>query len=82
MQIVDLSRSPPLRWALPLRVSKALAPLLPRRRRRRGMDKSMLGDMDGLPEEDQMRMAAMVEQLQIRDRFVDQTHAPLPDDTS
>jgi hypothetical protein len=33
------------------------------------MDKSMLGDLDGLPEEDKMRMAAMVEQLQIRDRF-------------
>ncbi|KAG0521332.1 hypothetical protein BDA96_08G151200 [Sorghum bicolor] len=31
------------------------------------MDKSMLGDLDGLPEEDKMRMAAMVEQLQIRD---------------
>ncbi|RLN19763.1 hypothetical protein C2845_PM02G11260 [Panicum miliaceum] len=31
------------------------------------MDKSMLGDLDGLPEEDKMRMAAMIEQLQIRD---------------
>ena len=34
------------------------------------MDKSMLGDLDGLPEEDKMRMAAMIDQLQIRDRFV------------
>ena len=33
------------------------------------MDKSMLGDLDSLPEEDKMRMAAMVDQLQIRDRF-------------
>lgn len=33
------------------------------------MDKSMLGDLDNLPEEDKMRMAAMVDQLQIRDRF-------------
>ena len=32
------------------------------------MDKSMLGDLDGLQEEDKMRMAAMVDQLQIRDR--------------
>ncbi|PWZ56008.1 Mitochondrial import inner membrane translocase subunit Tim9 [Zea mays] len=32
------------------------------------MDKSMLGDLDGLPEEDKMRMAAMIDQLQIRDR--------------
>ncbi|CAN6356613.1 unnamed protein product, partial [Urochloa humidicola] len=31
------------------------------------MDKSMLGDLDGLPEEDKMRMAAMIDQLQIRD---------------
>ncbi|TKW28617.1 hypothetical protein SEVIR_3G339800v4 [Setaria viridis] len=31
------------------------------------MDKSLLGDLDGLPEEDKMRMAAMVDQLQIRD---------------
>jgi import inner membrane translocase subunit TIM9 len=37
------------------------------------MDKSMLGDLDGLPEEDKMRMAAMVDQLQIRDRS---TRAP------
>ncbi|CAN6304821.1 unnamed protein product, partial [Urochloa humidicola] len=31
------------------------------------MDKSMLSDLDGLPEEDKMRMAAMIDQLQIRD---------------
>jgi hypothetical protein len=46
------------------------------------MDKSMLGDLDGLPEEDKMRMAAMIDQLQIRDRFEDHAHAHLPDDTS
>jgi hypothetical protein len=32
------------------------------------MDKSMLGDLDNLPEEDKMRMAVMVDQLQVRDR--------------
>lgn len=32
------------------------------------MDKSMLGDLDNLPEEDKMRMGTMIEQLQIRDR--------------
>ena len=36
------------------------------------MDKSMLGDLDNLPEEDKMRMAAMVDQLQIRDRLITQ----------
>ena len=45
------------------------------------MDKSMLGDLDGLPEEDKMRMASMIEQLQIRDRFEDHAHAPLSGDT-
>lgn len=39
------------------------------------MDKNMLGDLDGLPEEDKMRMAAMVDQLQIRDRFEGLAHA-------
>lgn len=32
------------------------------------MDKSLLGDLDLLPEEDKVRMSAMIEQLQIRDR--------------
>uniref|UniRef100_A0A8R7QBR0 Uncharacterized protein n=1 Tax=Triticum urartu TaxID=4572 RepID=A0A8R7QBR0_TRIUA len=32
------------------------------------MDKSMLGDLDNLPDEDKMRMSAMIEQLQMRDR--------------
>jgi import inner membrane translocase subunit TIM9 len=32
------------------------------------MDKNMLGDLDNLPEEDKMRMAVMVDQLQVRDR--------------
>ncbi|URE49475.1 Myb-like DNA-binding domain [Musa troglodytarum] len=32
------------------------------------MDKSLLGDLDSLPEEDKVRMSAMIEQLQIRDR--------------
>lgn len=32
------------------------------------MDKSMLGDLDSLPEEDKIRMSAMIDQLQIRDR--------------
>ncbi|KAJ8750620.1 hypothetical protein K2173_015795 [Erythroxylum novogranatense] len=31
------------------------------------MDKSMLAGLDGLPEEDKMRMATMIEQLQLRD---------------
>ncbi|XP_021759264.1 mitochondrial import inner membrane translocase subunit Tim9-like [Chenopodium quinoa] len=31
------------------------------------MDKNMLGDLDNLPEEDKMKMAAMIDQLQIRD---------------
>lgn len=33
------------------------------------MDKSMLGDLDSLPEEDKLRMSSMIDQLQIRDRF-------------
>lgn len=33
------------------------------------MDKSMLGDLDSLPEQDKLRMSAMIDQLQIRDRF-------------
>ncbi|KAF7823631.1 mitochondrial import inner membrane translocase subunit Tim9 [Senna tora] len=31
------------------------------------MDKSMMGDLGSLPEQDQIRMAAMIDQLQIRD---------------
>ncbi|XP_054792256.1 mitochondrial import inner membrane translocase subunit Tim9-like [Prosopis cineraria] len=31
------------------------------------MDKSMIGDLESLPEEDKLRMAAMIDQLQIRD---------------
>lgn len=34
------------------------------------MDKNMLQGLDGLPEEDQRRMAAVIDQLQVRDRFV------------
>ena len=34
------------------------------------MDKSMLGDLDSLPEEDKLRMSTMIDQLQIRDRLV------------
>lgn len=34
------------------------------------MDKSMIGDLDSLPEEDKLRMATMIDQLQIRDRFL------------
>jgi import inner membrane translocase subunit TIM9 len=33
------------------------------------MDKSMLGDLDNLPEEDKLRMSSMIDQLQIRDRY-------------
>jgi hypothetical protein len=44
------------------------------------MDRSMLGDLDGLPEEDKMRVAAMVDQLQIRDRFG--PYVRLPDDAA
>lgn len=33
------------------------------------MDKSMLGDLQSLSEEDNVRMAAMIDQLQIRDRL-------------
>ncbi|PVH31706.1 hypothetical protein PAHAL_9G216500 [Panicum hallii] len=40
---------------------------LPRAAAAAAMDKSMLGDLDGLPEEDKMRMAVMIEQIQIRD---------------
>ncbi|RRT52691.1 hypothetical protein B296_00044129, partial [Ensete ventricosum] len=36
--------------------------------RRAAMDKSMLGDLESLPEEDKIRMSAMIDQLQIRDR--------------
>ncbi|EXC30986.1 Mitochondrial import inner membrane translocase subunit Tim9 [Morus notabilis] len=31
------------------------------------MDKSMLADLDSLPEEDKLRMSTMIDQLQIRD---------------
>ncbi|XP_065877181.1 mitochondrial import inner membrane translocase subunit Tim9 [Euphorbia lathyris] len=31
------------------------------------MDKSMLQGLDNLPQEDQLRMAAVIEQLQVRD---------------
>ncbi|KAK4606474.1 mitochondrial import inner membrane translocase subunit Tim9 [Quercus suber] len=31
------------------------------------MDKSMLADLDTLPEEDKIRMSTMIDQLQIRD---------------
>ncbi|KAG6697361.1 hypothetical protein I3842_09G194500 [Carya illinoinensis] len=31
------------------------------------MDKSMLADLESLPEEDKVRMSTMIEQLQIRD---------------
>lgn len=34
------------------------------------MDKSMIGDLDSLPEADKLKMAAMIDQLQIRDRFL------------
>ena len=34
------------------------------------MDKSMLGDLDSLPEEDKLKMSAMIDQLQIRDRLL------------
>ncbi|KAE8077456.1 hypothetical protein FH972_016018 [Carpinus fangiana] len=33
------------------------------------MDKSMLGDLDNLLEEDKLRMSSMIDQLQIRDRM-------------
>ncbi|URE22473.1 Mitochondrial import inner membrane translocase subunit [Musa troglodytarum] len=33
----------------------------------RAMDKRMLGDLDSLPEEDKIRMSAMIDQLQIWD---------------
>ncbi|CAI0410953.1 unnamed protein product [Linum tenue] len=31
------------------------------------MDKNMLAGLEGMPEEDKMRMASMIDQLQIRD---------------
>lgn len=34
------------------------------------MDKSMLGDLDSLPEEDKIKMARMIDQLQVSDRLV------------
>lgn len=33
------------------------------------MDKSMIGDLDSLPEADKLRMASMIDQLQVRDRL-------------
>lgn len=33
------------------------------------MDKNAFGDLENLPEEDKIRMAAMIDQLQIRDRY-------------
>lgn len=33
------------------------------------MDKNMLGDLQSLSEEDNIKMSAMIEQLQIRDRL-------------
>ncbi|CAN1139707.1 hypothetical protein LINPERPRIM_LOCUS38494 [Linum perenne] len=32
------------------------------------MDKNMLAGLEGMPEEDKIRMASMIDQLQIRDR--------------
>lgn len=34
------------------------------------MDASMMAGLDGLPEEDKATMASMIDQLQLRDRFV------------
>ncbi|KAK4342913.1 hypothetical protein RND71_038729 [Anisodus tanguticus] len=31
------------------------------------MEKSMIGDLDSLPEADKLRMASMIDQLQVRD---------------
>ncbi|CAN1785573.1 hypothetical protein LINPERHAP1_LOCUS16917 [Linum perenne] len=33
------------------------------------MDKNMLAGLEGMPEEDKIRMASMIDQLQIRDSF-------------
>ncbi|KAL5766244.1 hypothetical protein ACOSP7_016861 [Xanthoceras sorbifolium] len=33
------------------------------------MDKSMLGGLEGLPQQDHARMASMIEHLQLRERF-------------
>jgi formate dehydrogenase maturation protein FdhE len=33
------------------------------------MDKSMIADVESLPEADKQRMANMIDQLEIRDRF-------------
>lgn len=38
------------------------------------MDKSMIADMENLPEADKQRMATMIDQLQIRDRWGSQNH--------
>ncbi|CAN1149180.1 Mitochondrial import inner membrane translocase subunit Tim9 [Linum perenne] len=32
------------------------------------MDKNMIAGLEGMPEEDKIRMASMIDQLQIRDR--------------
>lgn len=66
LEVLDLAVSPsPLSEnpSFPLRAAAAT------------MDKSMLGDLDNLPDEDKMRMSAMIEQLQMRDRYTQ--HAPL-----
>lgn len=34
------------------------------------MDANMMAGLDGLPEEDKATMTAMIDQLQLRDRFV------------
>jgi hypothetical protein len=38
------------------------------------MDKSMLADLDSLPEADKLRMSTMIDQLQIRDRSLSFFH--------
>lgn len=38
------------------------------------MDKSMLADLDSLPEADKIRMSNMIDQLQIRDRSCSSFH--------
>lgn len=34
------------------------------------MDKNIFGDIDNVPDEDKRRMSIMVEQLQMRDKYV------------
>ncbi|MQL77332.1 hypothetical protein Taro_009721 [Colocasia esculenta] len=41
------------------------------------MDKSMLGDLESLPEEDKIKMAQMIDRLQVSDSWAEAPQAPI-----